>query len=211
MQKTLKILWSGLLNAYDGAFTIILSNLIFSFLLVPIVTIPLAIAGLFYTNFQLAAGESVDWKTYFEGIKRHWWAGIRWTAINVVVLFSLTFYITMFIDQPQLWAAALTGLCLGLMAIWILIQCFSFPMMLKQEKPAYLTALRNSLIFIVRWPGFSFAFLLPILVLAVITLFFPPIFIFLSAGLIAFLASYAVNYKLEEIAHPELLKDPRHE
>ncbi len=211
MPKTLKILWSGLLNAYDGAFTIILSNLFFSIMLVPIVTIPLAIAGLFYTNFQLAAGKSVDWKTFFEGIKHHWWTGIRWTVVNGIVLFSLTFYVTMFIDQQELWTAALTGLSLGLMAIWILIQCFSFPMMLKQEKPAYFTAVRNSLIFIVRWPGFSFAFLLPIIVLAVITLIFPPIFIFLSAGLIAFLGSYAVNYKLEEIAHPELVKDPRHD
>lgn len=211
MRKTLKILWNGLLNAYDGAFTIVLSNLFFAFLLLPIVTIPLAVAGLFYCNFQLAAGESVDWKTFFEGIKRHWWDGIRWTAINVVVLFSLTFYFFWFIDRPEIWAAALTGLCLGIMAIWVLIQFFSFPMMLKQEKPAYLTALRNSLIFIVRWPGFSFAFLLPIVVLVVITLYFPPIFIFISAGLIAFLGSYAINYKLDEIAHPELLKDPRHQ
>jgi hypothetical protein len=211
MPKSLKTLWGGLLNAYDGAFTIVLSNLFFAFLLLPIVTAPLAVAGLFYTNFQLAAGESVDWKTFFEGIKLHWWAGIRWTLVNVVVLFSLTFYFFMFIDRPDTISAGITGLSLGIMAVWVLIQFISFPMMLKQEKPAYLTALRNSLIFVVRWPGFAFAFLLPIVILAVITLFFPPIFIFLSAGLIAFLGSYAVNYKLTEITHPELLKDPRHD
>lgn len=211
MPKTMKILWGGLLNAYDGAFMIVLSNLFFAFLLLPIVTTPLAVAGLFYCNFQIAAGESVDWKTFFEGIKLYWWAGIRWTIVNVVVLFSLTFYFLMFVDRPDTLSAGVTGLSLGIMAVWVLIQFISFPMMLKQEKPAYLTALRNSLIFIVRWPGFAFAFLLPIVALAVITLFFPPIFIFLSAGLIAFLGSYAVNYKLTELTHPELLKDPRHE
>jgi uncharacterized membrane protein YesL len=211
MRATLKILWNGLVNAYDGAFMLVLSNLFFSFMLLPIVTIPLAFAGLYYSNFQLAAGESVDWKTFFEGIKRHWWTGTRWTVINAVVLFSLTFYILFFINRPEIWASAMTGLSLGIMAIWVLVQSLSFPMMLKQEKPAYLIALRNSLIFIVHWPGYSFAFLFPIVALVVISLYFPPIFIFLSAGLIAYLGSYAINYKLEEIAHPELFKDPRHE
>lgn len=211
MRNILKILWNGLVNAYDGAFILVLSNVFFSFLLLPIVTIPLAIAGLYYSNFQLAAGESVDWKTFFEGIKRHWWTGIRWTVINAVVLFSLTFYFFFFIDRPEIWGAAMTGLCLGIMAIWVLIQFLSFPMMLKQEKPAYLTALRNSMIFIVHWPGYSFAFLFPIVALVVLSLYFPPIFIFLGAGLIAFLGCYAINYKFEEIAHPEQFKDPRHE
>jgi hypothetical protein len=219
MRKTIKILWNGLLNAYDGAFTIVLSNLFFAFLLTPatlfppvlLITLPLGVAGLYYTNFQLASGESVDWKTFFEGVKLHWWAGLRWTIVNLVVLFSLTFYFFMFIDRSEIWSAGITGLSLGIMAVWVLLQFITFPMMLKQDKPSLLTALRNSLVFLVRWPGFAFAFLFPSVALAIISLFFPPIIIFLSAGLIAFLGSYAVYYKLTELSHPELLRDPRHE
>ena len=81
MRNTLKIFWNGLVNAYDAAFAIILSNIYFVVLSIPIVTLPLTFAGLFYTNFQIASGESVDWKTFFVGIKLYWWAGIRWTVV----------------------------------------------------------------------------------------------------------------------------------
>ncbi len=223
MPKSLKILWSGLLNAYDGAFMLVLSNVLFTFLLVPatlielglitlllgLIALSLGVAGLYYTNFQLACGESVDWKTFFEGIKLHWWNAARWTLFNLVVGFSLTWYILFFLQQHGLWAAALSGLSLGLLAIWVLIQFFTFPMMLMQEKPAFFSALRNVVVFIIRWPGYSTAFLVPILVVLVASLFFPPIFILIGAGLVAFLGSYAVHYKLDEAVHPELYRDPK--
>lgn len=209
MQKTLKILWSGLVNAYDAAFMIIISNIISMLLCIPIITIPLAVAGLYYTNFQLASGESVDWKTYFEGIKKHWWTGIRWTVLNGMVLFSLTFYFVSFVDRPEIWASMLTGLTLGVMAMWVLLMLLTFPMMLIQEQPGLINALRNSLVFILRWPGFTFTFLLPVLILVVVTLVFPPIGIFLSLGLVAFLSCYAVYYRIESDRHPELFGDPK--
>jgi uncharacterized membrane protein YesL len=188
---------------------IVLSNLFSIFLSIPIVTIPLAAAGLYYTNFQIASGESVDWKTYFEGIKRHWWTGIRWTVVNGVVLFSLTFYFFFFLEREEIWASALTGLVLGVMAFWILMMFLTFPMMLIQEKPSLLNSLRNTLIFLVHWPGFSFTFLLPIVILVIVTLIFPPLGIFLSVGLVAYLSCYAVYYRIESDRHPEYFADPK--
>jgi len=207
----LKILWTGLVNAYDGAFVIVLSNLAFVVLCIPIITVPLAVAGLYYTNYQLASGESIDWKTFFEGIKRYWWAGIRWTVINAIILFSLSFYCIFLLSRPELWASALVGLDLGIMAVWVLMQMLTFPMMILQEKPEFVRSLRNVLVFLLRWPGFSFTFLLPIVILVVVSLFFLPLWIFFSAGLIAYLGSYAVYYRVESERHPELFRDPRHE
>ena len=209
MREMLNILWGGLVNAYDAAFPIMLSNIYFIVLSIPVVTIPLAVAGLFYTNFQIATGESVDWKTFFVGIKRCWWAGIRWTVVNGLVIFSLVFYFFLFIDRGEFWAIALLGLDLGVLAFWVIMQFLLFPMMLIQEKPAYLMALRNTLVFIMHWPGFSFTFLMPIIILVVASLFLPPLWIFLSVGLVAFLGSYAVYYRIESDRHPELFSDPR--
>jgi hypothetical protein len=209
MRRMLIILWNALVNAYDAAFMIIITNIFSVILCIPVITIPLAAAGLFYTNFQIASGESVEWKTYFEGIKQHWWTGIRWTVVNGIVLFSLTFYFFFFLDREEIWAAALTGLVLGTMAIWILMMFLTFPMMMIQEKPSLLSSLRNSLVFILRWPGFSFTFLLPVILLLIVTLIFPPLGIFLSLGLVAYLCSYAVYYRIESDRHPELFTDPR--
>ncbi len=210
MRKTLKILWNGLVNAYDAAFAIILSNIYFVVLSIPIITLPLTFAGLFYTNFQIASGESVDWKTFFIGIKLFWWAGIRWTVINFIVLFSTIFYFYLFVERDELWSSALLGLDLGIMAFWILMMFMTFPMMLIQQKPAFLLSLRNTMIFFVHWPGFSFAFLVPMIILVVASAFFPPLAIFFSVGLVAYLGSYAVFYRIDSQNHPELYKDPKH-
>jgi hypothetical protein len=135
VRKTLKILWNGMVNAYDSAFAIILSNIYFvvitfAIFILPvtifslvylILVLPLTITGLFYTNFQIASSESVDWKTFFVGIKRYWWAGIRWTLVNFIVLFSTIFYFQLFVERDELWSSALLGLDLGVMAFWILM------------------------------------------------------------------------------------------
>jgi hypothetical protein len=211
MRALLKILWGGLLNAYDAAFSIVLTNIYFVVLSIPIVTLPLAVAGLYYTNFQIANGESVDWKTFFVGIKQCWWSGIRWTLGNVVVMYSLVFYYLILAVREELWATALLGLDLGILGFWVIIQFLLFPMMLMQEKQAYFLALRNTLVFILHWPGFSFTFLITIIFLVVVSLFVEPLWILLSFGLIAFLGSYAVYFRIESDRHPELFKDPRHE
>lgn len=234
MRNSLKILWKALVNAYDAAFMIVLTNIYSVFLCVPIflivqvlletmpqvafivfiltavITISIAAAGLFYTNFQIASGKSVDWKTYFEGIKLHWWTGIRWTVVNAVVLFSLTFYFFFFLENDAVWASALTGLVLGIMAFWVLMMFLTFPMMMIQEKPSLINSLRNTLVFLVHWPGFSFTFLLPVIILVIATLVFPPLGIFLSLGLVANLSSYAVYYRIESDRHPEYFADPKH-
>jgi hypothetical protein len=223
MPKALRILWSGLVNAYDAAFAIILSNIYFVVitfaifilsesilnLVYLILVLPLTITGLFYTNFQIAASESVDWKTFFVGIKRYWWAGFRWTIINFIVIFSTVWYFYVFVSREELWSSALLGLDLGVMAFWILMQFMTFPMMLIQEKPAFLLSLRNTMIFLVRWPGFSFTFLVPMLILVIASFFFPPLAIFFSIGLVAYLGSYAVFYRIDSEKHPELYKDPK--
>ena len=211
MREMLKILWNGLVNAYDAAFSIVLTNVYFIVLSIPVITLPLSIAGLYYTNYQIASGESVDWKTFFVGIKLCWWTGIRWTAANALVIFSLVFYFFFFLDRVEFWAILLLGLDLGILAFWIIIQLLMFPMMLIQEKQAYFLALRNTLVFIGKWPGFSFTFLLPMIILVVASLFLPPLWIFLSIGLVAFLGSYAVYFRIESDRHPELFVDPRQE
>ena len=211
MRNMLKILWKGLANAYDAAFSIVLANIYFVVLSIPVITLPLAVAGLYYTNFQIASGKSVDWKTFFVGIKSCWWAGILWTVVNGLVIFSLVFYSFFFLNRGEFWAMSLLGLDLGVLGFWIIMQFLLFPMMLIQEKQTYFLALRNTLVFIVHWPGFSFTFLMAIIILVVASLFFPPLWIFVSFGLVAFLGSYAVYYRIESDRHPELFSDPRHE
>lgn len=228
----LRILWNSLVNAYDGAFQIILANLLWTLFVIAIVQVPAlfsegllvvfgivvivagiaaAFTGLYYATFQVASSEPADWKNFFTGIRTYYWAGLRWTLINGVILFSLIFYFFVLLERPEIWAVALLGLDLGIMAFWILLQLITFPLMFMQEKSSFLQATRNALVFFARWPGFTFTFLAPILVLFVLSLLFWPLFLFLTTGLMAYLGSYAVYYRIQSDLHPELFADPRQE
>jgi hypothetical protein len=222
--QPLIVLWQCLRNAYDAFFMIIFSNLAACalvilpfFIPIPLVAFPLAffglalgVTGLYHTNYQLACSEPVDWRTFFEGIRRYFWPGLRWTLINTAVMFSMSFYLLFFASRSETWASILMGLDLGLMAVWILMQMITFPLMLHQEKPGFRSALRNSLVFLVRWPVISFTFMLPALLLIILTLFFPPVGVFFSLGLVAFLCSYLVYFRIEIDRHPELFADAKH-
>lgn len=229
--KTLKILWSGLVNAYDGAFQIVLANIYFIFtimaapilfsftnfwpaLILLVVTVPAGFAGLYYTTFQVAASEPSDWKCYFEGARKFFWPSLRWTILNGIIYFSLSFYFLYFVDPARemgLLGSAIVGLDLGIMAYWTLMQMLTFPLLLEQNQPTLRTALRNALVFLLRYPGISFAFLLPTLVIIIATIFFPPLLAFLTAGFTAYMGCYVVYYRIESELHPELFRDPKQE
>ncbi len=201
MRKIGKIMLKGLYTAWDGFWILWLANIFWFLLCLPIITAPAAFAGLYYTAHQLANDESVDWKTFFEGIKRYFWPGLRWFMANILVAFVLGFYFLFFSSGgglSQVPKQVLSGVPVGLLIAWGIINAFTFPLMLVQEKPSYLTALRNSLVFYMKWPGYTLAFVVfNAAVIAFCVWLQVPILIILGS-LTALMACVCVRYKLEE-------------
>ncbi len=163
MRNTWKAILNGLYTAWDGFWMLWLANILWILLCLPILTAPAAFAGLYYTTHEMANGESVEWRTFFEGIKRYFWPGLRWFVANLLVAVVLVFYFLFFSsggNPSQNISQVLSGLPVGLLIVWGVINAFTFPLMLEQEKPSYLTALRNSVVFYMKWPGYTLAFIL---------------------------------------------------
>jgi hypothetical protein len=70
--------------------------------------------------------------------------------------------------------------------------------MLVQKKPAYLSALRNSLVIFIKWPGIAFGFTLFNLALLILCawLRFPVVFI--AGSLPALMACLCVKYTVDQ-------------
>jgi hypothetical protein len=164
MGNLVKDLTEGFVTAWDGFWTAWMAELFWIGLCLPVVTIPAAFAGLYYTMFQLANGESLEWRTFFEGIKLYIWPALRWTGINllvIAVLGSYTLYLTTSVNiSGQDWVQAASGIPFGLLVIWVAVNAFTFPFMLAQEKPSYRMALRNSLTLYLKWPVYAIVFIL---------------------------------------------------
>ncbi len=191
----------GLYTAWDGFWMLWLANIFWILLCLPIITAPAAFAGLYYTMHELANGESVEWNTFFEGIKRYFWPGLRWFVANLVMVVGLISYFLLFASSDNITqniSQVLSGLPVGLLIVWGVINAFTFPLMLEQEKPSYLTALRNSIAFYVKWPGYTLAFILFNAAVIALCIWLRVPILILAGSLTALMACVCVKNKIEE-------------
>jgi hypothetical protein len=202
MGKAGRLIQQGLLLTWDGFWVVWLSNLLWLVFCLPVITAPLGFAGLYECAHGLAYGESITWRTFFAGIKRHLVSCYRWAAFNLLVILVLVFYAWFFSPTrgslAGLAASLRGGVPIAVMLLWWVVNQFTFPFMLVQKKPSYLNALRNSLVIFIKWPGVVLGFTLfnlAVLFLCV-WLRFPTIFI--AGSLPALMACLCVKYTVDQ-------------
>ena len=178
---------------------LMVSNILWVLLMVPIVTIPPAFAGLNYATSQPAHNEPGTRQIFFDGFKKHFRASYSWFFLNVVVVGLLLINIDFSIRLPQvLWLQFLRGVYWVLLGSWMLLQIYTFPLLIQQEKPRLVLALRNSAILWFKHSIFSLLLSVVISVLVVVSLYLFPLWFVISASLIAYLANLGVVYLLSK-------------
>jgi uncharacterized membrane protein YesL len=126
---------------------LMVSNILWLLLCLPIITIPPAFAGLYYATSQLAQTELSTRQTFFEGFKKYLFPSYFWFFSNVIVVGLLLFNIDFSIKFPQVvWLQLLRGVYWVLLGSWMLLQIYTFPLIIQQDKPRLFLALRNSII-----------------------------------------------------------------
>lgn len=203
MKAAGQMIYKALVIAWDGAWVIWLSELFWLALSLFIVTAPAAAAGMYYTMKELAYGESISWKTFFIGARRCFWASYRWAGFNLLAIGALAFYAWFFSSARADWGQTISGIPLGLMILWAVIQTFTFPFMLEQEKPSYRNALRNSVAFFLKWPGFALGIILFNAVILGLSIWLRFPWGILTFSLTALVACYGLKEKLAETAIQE--------
>lgn len=185
-------LWirDALVDAYYESVPLIIINLLWFLLTLPLITAPPAVAGLYYATNRLAHRQSANWRTFFEGFRAHFWLSWRWALANLLVLTILAgdawFYGRMGWD----WSYWLQGVFLALVILWGLLQIYTFPLLLEQEDRRMTTAVRNSAVLYLKHPLFSIGLaLLVVLLVAVSTWLLPLCWLFLTPSLSAFLTN----------------------
>lgn len=194
--KTFKALW-------DSFWVVWLAQLFWLLLCLPILTIPLAFTGLYSATYAAATGAATTWKTFFEGIKKNFKPGLIWSLINLLVFFVLGFYLWFVTHQSMLFSPQVSTvfqvIIIVLLVIWFLLNQYTFPFLLAQEKPSYRQALRNSLVLFLKWPGMALSFSVLILCVFALALAFRFFWVIFAISLPAFLAASCVNFAVDEI------------
>ena len=206
MAKAGRLIYQGLLAAWDGFWMVWLSEVLWLVFCLPVITIPLAFAGLYTCANGLAYGESLDWKSFFSGMKRYLGASLRWSGFNLLVILLLVFYIWFFSSPGrsffQSGSAVLIYIPVVLIFLWWIVNFYTFPFMLAQQKTSYIQAMRNSLVLFLKWPGVALGFTLFNLAVIALSILLRFPWVVFGASLPALLACVCVKYVTAQTLQP---------
>jgi uncharacterized membrane protein YesL len=178
---------------------LMVSNIFWVLLMIPIITIPPAFAGLNFSVSQLVINEPVNRQTFFKGFKKYFQTSYVWFFTNVIVVGILLFNIDLSIQNSQvLWLQYLRGIYWVLLGVWMLLQIYSFPLLIQQEKPRLALALRNSAMLWFKHTLFSLLLSVVIIILVVASSYLFPLWFVITASLIAYLTNLGVVYLLSK-------------
>lgn len=209
MARAGRLIYDGFLIMWDEFWMVWLSNLFWLVLLIPVITLPLAFAGLYVCAHRIVHGESLEWRSFFVGIKKHFGTALRWTGANLLVFLVLAFYIWFFTvrnsNLSDVWRN-LGNVFIVLALLWSVLNLYTFPFMLVQKNPSYLNALRNSAVMFLKWPGQAFGFtLFNLLVIGLsIWLRFP--WLVFGASLPALMSCLCVKDVVDQVNETKLVK-----
>jgi uncharacterized membrane protein YesL len=203
MKRALRAFWGALKDFWDELFLLMLMNIVTVLLLIPVVTFPPALAGLWSAANLVAKGRAIGWSDYFEAFRRYFWKAWGLALLNVLVeiilLANILFYAPAnvpFEISPTVsfWIQALF---LGVAFVWMIIQLYPMALLLEQEDQRLRVALRNAAVLFVANLGFTLVLGLLLLVVAAISTVFPPLWLLVTVALFAVVCNKAVLHLLE--------------
>ncbi len=198
------VLRERLTNFYLSMIPLITINILWFFASLPIVTLIPATGALFYATNKLVHGNGADWRTFVEGFRVCFRRSWVWGLLNVVVaVLAVSNFLYYTREQQSPWLPAVV---IVLSVLWIMLQVYTFPLLLEQEQPSLRTAFRNAAIVVIKRPFPALGAALSIIVLAVAsTVVLVPAWIFITAGLCAYIANGSTLSAIEKITGKQRL------
>lgn len=194
----------SLYDAYINSISLITINIVWFMLMLPVITVFPALAGLYYATNHMAHDRTADWHTFFEGFRQNLWLSYRWGLMNLVAFVLLGSSVVFYAELQEPWAVLVRPVVMMFLIIWTLLQIYTFPLLLEQEDQRLITALRNSGVIWLKRPLFSLGTAVLLVLIAVISTILGPAWIFITGSLCAYLANRAVVGSIAQITGKSL-------
>jgi uncharacterized membrane protein YesL len=203
MPPVSRLIYEWLIDAYYSFTALIIWNLLWFAFTVLIVTAPPAAAGLYYATNRLAHHEPTDWRSFFTGFRTYFWSSWRWGLLNLVIGLAVGTNVWYYAKIEAAWGVWVQGLFAGGLALWVLVQLYTVPLLIEQERQHVRLALRNSAVLFLRRPAFSLSLsVVLMLMIGVSTFLLPPAWLMFTASLCAYLANQGALYLINDLVPP---------
>ena len=177
---------------------LITCNVLWILACLPVITIPPAFGGLYYSTYKLAKQEHVTWRTFLEGFRLYFWASWRFAGANLLIYSFLSFDFIITNQIAAEWSSILQGTYLGFLVLWTAAQIFTFPFILAQEQPRLRLAWRNSISLYFKHFGFALLLTLGLTLILVVNYWLWPLMFILTGSLLAYLSNLGMLYLLQK-------------
>lgn len=217
MRNPFQALGAALRDLFDEVFLLLVCNLIWAALSLPLWALALsalaqgaplaallagalgvlpagpANAGLFYVVYRVTDGRATKIADFFAGMRRYLRPALLITLIAaggaLLVLFNLGFYLRM----NSLLGGFLLGLWLYLALFWLGLTLYAFPLMMLQEVPSLRLIGRNALVLALGRPVYTFVTLLLMGALLAISLILVAPLVLITPAFLALWATRATR------------------
>jgi len=199
----LRVFWGSVKDVWEELFMLALMNLVTTLFLIPIVTFPPALAGLWSVSNIAAQGKSIAWSDYFDAFKRLFGKSWALAGINIGVIVTLVLNIWFYQPgRPPLNLGDTASLMIrafwtSLLVIWVFLQMYPLALLIEQEDQRIRLALRNALVLLAANPGFTLLLGLLLLVIIAVSVVIPALLALISLAIVAVTCNKAVRHLLE--------------
>ena len=207
IKESTSVFWQTLKDTWEELFSIAIVNLVWLFASFTVVLFPVTLAGIYYVTNRVAHGKTFHFSDFIEGVKKLWWRSLLWFLANIVfvglMFWNLYFYPTQF---QGWWVVIVEGFYLAVLAFWLTMQMYFWPLLIEQEETRMLLAWRNSAYLLLANPFYAFFTAVYTLLLFGISVGLTLPLIFIGMGILGILHNNAALILLEKFG---VVKDVR--
>jgi len=209
MKLIWRILKGTLSDALAESFLLIVYNFVWLILSILILPLPFATGGLFYAVRAIGERQAVGWRTFFDGARQLAGPMYRWGALNLGVGVALVTNISFYGRIGQVYSDALQSLFITLGLLWLLLQLFLVPTLIRLKRPSLRLALQDSFFLMMRYPGSALVVTLVIVVVVSLSVILIVPLALATFALVAVLVNRTVTEELA-LQQAELGRAERH-
>lgn len=208
MAAALAVWWRALRHYNHYGYRYVWCNVAWVVCSLPIVTLPAAWMGLVNVSHRLYHGETAGLNEFWEGFKAYFWRGLAMGVLNILVLVINISNLVAYSSATDAFHTVLRTVWLVLLAVWVMLQFYLYPLLLEMKEPTLLGAARNALVMIVLNPIFSVVLLATFAAAFVISYLFVALWLLVTAGVLAAVFTGAVLDRLVAAGMHAPLPDP---
>ncbi len=182
-------------DSYDNLGVMILGNLLWFGLCLPIVTAPASTAALFSLTNHIAAGKKVSIKDFWDGFRKYFLRSVSLTLIYLLLLVMVESNIFLYRHLNQ--AGRVVFAFMGAVNLWLLllfalIEIYSLPLIVKQDI-GLKKALKRSALLALDNPFFTIVISIQILAIVFLSVLSGVGMVLLLMSLVSLLLSRALR------------------